>query len=358
MTRRRMARRRKDGAWPLLVALVATACAGPVATPAGGTAAPTIAPGSTGSTPGATTGAQASGLEANVEVGPGSFYLSDPQVGLAQLASYTETLTVSFAGTADGQSQTWSRSYRLQHTAQPSASLVTVEVTGDTSPPDPRFVAEAAGTAYQGDVDGTCSGRSVDPADSIVARYAPAGLLPGLMGAEEAGAELANGVTANHYTFDERAMLDTGADSTGEIWVAIDGGYVVRFLLKTTADAAYFGGGLAGTITWDYQLIDVNAVSAVALPEGCQLDVPIMADASNALVLARYVGFDTASSVTDAVAFYKQQLPSRGWQLKSEPFKGADRAVVEFAKGSQVLNLLVTTTESGTRVDLTLSVSG
>lgn len=342
-----------------LIALIVAACAGPVATPAGGSGAPSVAPGSTGATPGATPGAQASGLEASVDVGPGTFYLSDPEVGLAQLASYTATLTVSFAGTADGQSRTWSKAYRMQHTGQPAVSLVIVDVTGDTSPPDPRFVAEAAGTAYTGNVDGTCSGVSLDPGRSIVAPYAPSGLLPGLMGAEEAGAEVANGVTANHYTFDERAMLDTGgADSTGEIWVAVDGGYVVRFLLKTTADAAYFGSGLAGTITWDYQLLDVNAVSAVALPEGCQLDAPIMADASNALVLARYVGFDTASRVTDAVAFYKQQLPSRGWQLKSEPFRGADRAVVEFAKGAQVLNLLVTTTESGTRVDLTLSVSG
>ncbi len=366
--------------WVLAAAasmLIAAACqpAGPVTTPVGATVSPppgtasprpeTVPPEPTATTtaeaspsesPEMTPTAQPSALEGEFEIGPGSFFLADPHVGLDALASYTETLTVSFDGTANGQARTWSKSYRLQHTAQPTVSALVIEASGDAETPDPAVLAEAAGAAYQRSADGTCSGRPLDPANSIVVAREPAGLLPALMGAEEAGSETANGVAANHYTFDGRAMLESGGPvTTGEVWVASDGGYVIKFLRSTTADATYFGDGLPGKMTWDYELTDINQPGPIVLPAGCQLDAPIMGDSSNVLILPRYAGFDTASSVADVVAFYKQQMPSIGWAVKSEPFEGSDRAAIEFSKGAQVTTLIVTTTENGTRVDLALT---
>jgi hypothetical protein len=350
--------------WPVrniaavpMVLLVAAACqsSGPVTTPAGGTASVLPASGSPQTTPPPTT-ATGEASPADLEVGPGTFYLPDPMAGLDALASYTETLTVSFEGTADGQARTWSKTYRLQHTAQPAASVLTIEVSGDMEPPHPDLVAEAAGTTYEHDAGGTCTGRPLDPDNSALAAHDPAALLPGLVGAEEAGAEEVNGVASGHFTFDERAMLAAGvADSGGEVWVGNTGGYVVRFLLRTTADAAYFGAGLAGTMTWDYQLTDVNQLTGVAFPAGCQTDAPIMSGATNVLVLSRYAGFDTTSSVSDVVAFYKKELPKLGWAFKSAPFEGDDRAVVEFTSGEEIMNVLVTTTDTGTRVDIAVT---
>lgn len=348
----------------------ATPTSTPPATPVATASAPgSVQPGQT-ETPSATSEAspssppqgtptvQPSSGEGEVEIGPGTFFLADPQVGLDALTSYTETLTVSFNGTADGQAAAWSKSYRLQHTAQPAASVLTIEASGDAETPDPAALAEATGTAYQRDANGTCSAKALDPANSMLASREPANELPGLMGAEEAGSETANGVVATHYTFDGRALLESsGPVTTGEVWVAADGGYVVKYQRHTTGDATYFGGGLAGEMTWDYELSDINALTGVTLPDGCQLDVPIMTGASNVLSLPRYAGFDTQSSIADVMSYYEEQLSGLGWDF-TEPFKGEDRAVVEFTKGDQVLNLLITPGENGHRVDLALSSSG
>ncbi len=38
------------------------------------------------------------------------------------------------------------------------------------------------------------------------------------------------------------------AQSTGEMWVASDGGYIVKYLVTTKGDANYFGEGIDGTL--------------------------------------------------------------------------------------------------------------
>ena len=311
------------------------------------------------SPPVAGSSAQPSVLEGEVETGPGTFFLSDPKGGLGALASYTETLTVSFDGTAHGQTRTWSSVHRLQHTAQPPASLLTIEASGDADVPEPAVVAEVAGAAYQLSADGTCVSQPAEPENSILAWSEPIAQLPGLLGAEEAGSEPWNGIAANHYTFDGRAILEAGAGTTtGEIWVAADGGHVLRFVRSTTADATYFGEGIAGTMTWEYLLSDINALTSIALPAGCQLDVPIMAGATNVIVLPRFVRFSTQSSVADIAAFYSEQLAAAGWATGADPFVGDDRAAIPFEKGSQVMYLLINPGENGQRVDLGLSPGG
>jgi hypothetical protein len=339
---------------PVLI-LVTAACqsTGPVGTPTGSAAS--TPPGTVGPV---TTG-EPSVLEGEFEIGDGDFFLDDPRVGLAALASYTESLTVAFDGTIDGQPGAWSMSYRMQHTAQPTVSVLTITASGDAETPDPGVLAEADGTAYQLAADGTCSGLAMDPEQSILALSEPAGQLPGLMGAVDAGPATENGIATTRYTFDARAMLESGGPVTaGEIWMAADAGYVLKYHRTTTADATYFGDGLDGTMTWDYGLSDVNGLASIELPGGCQLDAPIMPGASNVFVDGRYAGFDTQSSIADVIAYYKGQLPGRGWAVKAEPFKSDVTAVVEFGKGGQVITLIVTTRENGRRVDLALTSGG
>jgi hypothetical protein len=348
---------RVKSAWVMLLsAVLLTAACESSAPPA---TAATGAPTESGTpTQSGTPSAQPSIAGVDVETGPGTFFLSDPRVGLDALASYTATLTVSFDGTAAGQARTWSSVSRLQHTAQPPASVLTIEVSGDAKIPEPAVVAEAAGAAYQLGADGTCASQPAEPENSILAFREPIAQLPGLVGAEAAGSEPLNGVAADHFTFDGRATLEAGAGTTtGEIWIAADGGHVLRFVRTTTADATYFGEGIAGTMTWEYVLDDINSLTSIALPAACQLGVPIMAGATNVIVLPLYVQFDTQSSIADIAAFYADQLTANGWAAGAEPFQGDDRAAIEFVKGSQSLYLLITPGENGRRVDLALSPS-
>jgi hypothetical protein len=247
----------------------------------------------------------------------------------------------------------------LQHTSEPAVSVLTIEASGDTQAPDPQVVAEADGASYELGADGRCSSRSIEPGGSIVEFREPASLLPSLLGAETAGSEPANGVSADHYTFDGRSLLESGGPTTaGEIWVASDGGHVLRYARTTTADAAYFGDGLDGKMTWDYGLSDVNALDSVTLPDACRIDAPLIRGATDVLLLPRYTGFDTQSSIAEVISFYEQELQTRGWTVSSEPYKDGVTAIVEFGKDDQVLTLIITTTESGLRVDLALGSGG
>ena len=344
-----------------LVVILQAACAASVTVspPAGTTPSPSSVASAGQSVPASQPGTETPPVEspagsADLDVGPGTFFMTDQRAGLAGLSSYTQTLTVSFDGTKDGTATRSSTVNRLQHIGQPPKSVLTVTGQGDIAPIDPAALAEWSGTAYQSDASGSCSFQPLDPDGSMLALAEPAGRLPVLLGADEAEAGQVGGTPVEHYIFDGRALLEPAVATTGEVWVASDGGYVVKFARTTTAGPNYFGGGLDGTKSWEYALTDINALTDVPLPDGCQLDAPVMAGATNILALPRYTGFDTQATLGDVIAYYKEQLPALGWEVKSEPFKEADRAAVEFAKGDQVMNLLITPGGAGLRVDLTL----
>jgi hypothetical protein len=293
-------------------------------------------------------------------LGPGSFDLPDPRAGLAELSSYTGTLTLSFEGTEAGQPQPWSSTYVVLHTREPAAILLTIEHSETISAADPVFLGEVDGTAFEIGGDGICIAHAMDVENSLVTRQEPAALLDGLLGAEEAGQETISGVGAHHYTFDERALVLYGlAESTGEIWVASDGGYILKYLRTTTGDADYFGEGIEGTMSWEYALTDINLPVALDLPQAClgiMVSAPRLPDASNVLNLPGWLAYDTSSDVAEAAAFYQEQLPGLGWTPTREPMIG-DTAILEYTQGDQTLSLMISADEATTRVNILLTRS-
>jgi hypothetical protein len=177
---------------------------------------------------------------------------------------------------------------------------------------------ELDGVAYEKPGEDFCMAQVIDPANSAVEELEPAAQLPSLFGAEEAGTEAMNGVQAAHYTFDERALTEAGLNkSTGELWLASEGGHVLRYRQATTGDENYFGEATQGTMTWDYELTQINQPVAIALPQDCPpglVEAPMMPDASNVESLPGLLRYDTVSSVEEVVSFYKQELLALGWK--------------------------------------------
>ena len=194
-----------------------------------------------------------------MEFGSGPFNLTETATGLSDLASYQAALTLSFDGTNAGQPNKWSKTYILIAQKDPAARQLRIEKSGDISDLTPVFMAEMDGVIYESWGENSCIASVIEEGGSLAERMEPAGFLNDLIGADEAGSETVNDVAANHYTFDDRALGQLErAKSAGELWVASNGGYIVRYKVTTTADAAYFGEGLAGVMTWDYELTDVN----------------------------------------------------------------------------------------------------
>jgi hypothetical protein len=330
----------------LLPLLVSLACSFLTGGPAAGTQTPDS------QTPGSAT------IQADVVFGPGAFIFPDTKAGLADLSSYKATLTLSFDGARDGKAEQWSKTYVMLTTKEPAKRQLTLEKTGNLSDLNQVFMAESDGAAYERNGENACTANVIDPENSLAKQLEPAGFLNGVIGAEDAGAESVNDVAANHYTFDERAFGQLGlAKSTGEIWVASEGGYIVKYLVTTKGNADYFGKGIEGTLTWDYELTDVNQTVTFALPADCpagMINAPLLPDASNVLKMPSVLTYDTASSLADAAAFYQKQIPDLGWALTGEPAITDTTALLSFTQGDQQMSVIVSTGDTGTVVHIVI----
>lgn len=172
-----------------------------------------------------------------------------------------------------------------------------------------------------------------------------------MVGADEAGSATINGVGANHYTFDQRALGEDGlTQSTGELWVATNGGYLVKYVLTRKANADYFGEGVEGTLTYDYELTDADKPAAIKLPDDCPpglVDAPAMSDAVNEQNFGGLLAYDTPSSVADVAAYYQKQAPDLGWKLQGSPDISDAYTVLDFSRGQQTLTVIISPTEGG-----------
>jgi hypothetical protein len=297
-------------------------------------------------------------VEADVVFGSGAFNFPDTKAGLADLSSYKATLMLSFDGTHDGQAERWSKTYVMLNTQEPAARQLIIEKTGDLISLDPVFMAEVDGAAYEKRGENACNANVIDQENSQIERLAPDAFLNFVIGADEAGSETVNDTAANHYTFDERAFGQLGlAKSTGEIWVASEGGYIVKYLVTTQGTADYFGEGIEGTLSWDYELTDVNQAVTFALPADCPaglIDAPLLPDASNVLNMPSILEYETSSNVTDAAAFYQEQIPILGWELLGEPTISDTTVVLTYTQGDQKMTIIITTDASVTTITILL----
>ena len=317
----------------------------------GGASATTSVTNATGATT-ATGSAPTTG--SNAQIGSGDFILADPRVGLDSLTSYRGTLTVSFDGTAAGQQVQWSSTSVLTRISDPASALLTIERTGDLDAADPDLVAEAAGSTFQRDAGGSCASSDLDPEASVLDALEPAAQLAGVVGGESIGGKDIDGAPASGYRFDQRAVgQDGAATTTGEVWMAVDGGYVIAYTMSATAGAELFGDGVEGTMSWEYSLTDVNASVTVDIPPECGaalLNAPLPADATNVVRFDTGLRFDTSSSPADVVAFYQQQSTAVGWVAEGEPSSDDKRGTVEFTAGDALITVVALATDAGSNV--------
>lgn len=298
-----------------------------------------------------------------VMFGSGPFDLRSTTQGLSELASYRATLTVSFDGMSEGQPQQWARTYTLLVTQSPPARQLLIENPEQAS--DQIYRAEINNTFYERRDGNPCIAREIGSLGAVAESWEPASLLDSVIGADESGTETVNNVATNHYTFDERAQGMLGsAESTGALWVASDGGYLVRYLHTTTAGPEYFGESTEGTLTWDYQLNDVNQPLVIAIPEDCPpplLDLPIMPDAAGIVQTPGLTSYMTAATVREVAAFYEEQMSAQGAQPanpplvteSSTPFIGTSAtALWGFTWSNQPILLIASSDGDTTRVQL------
>ena len=288
--------------------------------------------------------------------GPGTFNLPAPAVGLADLTSYRATLTITFEGTRAGQPEQWARTYLMLANREAGASQLTVDTAGDEAAR--IFESEINGSLYERKGSAAvCTVSVAEEGQSLADLWEPALFLLPVVGADEAGSDSLNGAAVNHYTFDERALGAANiATATGEVWVDSTAGYVVKYTLTSKGGGDYFGDEREGAATWLYELTEVNQPQALELPADCPiglLDVPLLPDAADSLNTPGMLTYTTARPMTEAAAYYQEQLPALGWQLLEAPSITDGGIVLDFTQANQQLSVIITPGETGTTVLIT-----
>lgn len=336
---------------------------------------------------------EAQAVPVEVDTGPGEFDLADTRVGLGELSGYRATLTVAFDGTNTGQSQQWSSTYEMTQTRDPMARQLTIQQTGIASEGDPQlpeYLAEKDGASYERLAGGSCTANVINPENTLMDLLEPARNLRTVFGAEAAGHESVNGIEAEKYAFDERALLRKGlSEASGEMWVAPEGSYIVRYLLTAKGDAEFFGEGVEGTMTWKYELTEAGQPIPIELPADCPsglVSAPMLPGAAIAQNLPGVLQYETATGVPEARAFYEAELAKLGWtppvsavvpegmsadeyQRAMELLKGMgmnqptpapnpDQAYLRYSRGEEELDLVITRGDASTSVLIILSRAG
>jgi len=315
-------------------------------------------------------GAEGEGEEATAEPPPGAPISGDegaPEevedvatyggVRLDSLDAYAATFEMAFAPD-DAEAQGWTYALDILTSSDPSGlrwSLsmegvppeqdlgdATVTRIGDTQYMTGEATGEAGCLIFPASIDLETS--FLTPDDLLTPDALADVLTP-------AGAETVAGQPGTRYTF-EAAALGDFQNVSGDLVIADDGGYVLRYNFAGDTATTPFSTGLEGQVTWQFEITDLSPDETVTAPEGCEIPYPLMADATDLARLPGMVVYLSPSSPEDVQAFYEQALPEAGWGRYDLPATSAGTTVLVYAREGFLLNISITAVEGGTEVQL------
>jgi hypothetical protein len=297
--------------------------------------------------------------------------LSNVTGGLASLSSYKSRFAMGFAGT-DAQGQEVDNTWTMEEDviqephAQRTAMTSTESVGGQAGQPGSFEIFTIGEVTYwvSHDADGTVSCTSMsssEPAAPQQGIFTP-DMLGGISDAKYVGTETVNGVRTKHYAWQENTMPLFGFGSVkGDVWVAADGEYTVKYRAEATGKGSFLSTTDAeGTLTVEYDLTDINGSFAIEAPSECQgpaTDIPVMADAQDKATFGDTISYSSPSALTDVVAFYQTEMPQAGWQASGEPSNMEGFAMLEFTKEVRTAQLMLTYDTDAQTTSVIISLS-
>lgn len=354
----------------VLLALLITACGQSAATatpvPAAAptkaaVAAPTsAAPAATVVPPTATRAAEKPAATATVD---DTLSLNDRETGLDKLKSYRLHWVAEWKSTDAGKAEAGTWDWTAEYTANPPVSHITWSMLDKSQPQTEWWQTADAFYMLSRDADGKtqCTVMSEEGKVNDVQEglFNPSSL-GSVKGAKYVGTDDVNGVRAKHYKYDESAAtLGAGVKVSGDIWVAVDGGFVVRET-TTWKGAGLFGQESAtaqGEGKWTWELSDVNKALTVKPPDSCQskaAGLPIMKDATEKTTMGDIIMYKSASTLADVTAFYEKEMVAAGYTMGEKQDMG-DITMLSFEKAGD--NVVVTITTDAGKTQVMINVS-
>jgi hypothetical protein len=296
-----------------------------------------------------------------------SLSLASRDTGLDALTSYRLSWHAEWKSMDQGKADQGAWDWIEEYTSDPKAHHLSMS-TPDSSDPTKTSAFEMwqiGDTSYmKNGADQTCTSFSSEGAGNDIQKgtFNPS-MLGSIEDAKYVGRDTVNGIPTKHYKYNSKSgMLAALGEASGETWVATDGGYVVKDMVKWTGGGGLFGLGASTTATgdgsWTWELSDANKPFEIKPPAGCegsQLDLPMMPDASEKSRFGDMISYKTAGKPADVATFYKKELAAAGWKPEGDPTEMGDVVMLNYAKDDQKLGVMITASDGAMQVILTVS---
>jgi hypothetical protein len=262
----------------------------------------------------------------------------DQIVGLEGLDSYRAQITVSMTGISDGEDVESTLEMLIEFVREPLAQHLVISAAGMEGAEGfediEMYIVED--TMYMNLAGQWISAPADEGVLDDVSFLDADDMLDDVCGGTREKDTTLNGVEVHHWSFtledmegcltpEEMEEIGVLSDAGGELYVAVDGNYVVRmefFFEGEQLDASVGGEDQLldeGRIEMTYDVSDVNADITIELPpealEGATVpeDVPVMADAEEVASFMGMITYNSPSDTAIVAEFYEEALPANGW---------------------------------------------
>jgi hypothetical protein len=294
--------------------------------------------------------------------------LETAAANLDNFDSYRLDMTLTFAGSVDGDPRSGTMRFQTAFVAEPSASQVVVSFEGDlsegTEGVESLTFTEIGDRSYTVLPGFGCMTGSADGLGGMTGEFDDfadtENILGEIRGADYLGEETIGGVRTFHYRFDE-SQLDPDSDfdeMEGHIYVGQENPYIVRMVVDGTGRLDLFDEEAieASTMYLEYNITDVNVPIVIEAPAECigaGSEYPVMDGATNLASMAGFTSYEVNASLEDVVAFYEKQLAAQGYSSGETQTLFEGGAFLTFTQNGTTLNVTLSEDEGKVSVLLT-----
>jgi hypothetical protein len=296
--------------------------------------------------------------------GDGPLSLQSRQAGLDQLKSYRINFTFEWKSTETGNSDSGSLNWLEEYSSDPQGLhwVLSSQDSTKTLANNIEFWQIGNTTYMQTNDQGKAqcfSFSSEDQKNQLTKGLFSPDMLGNVSNAKYVGTETVNNVKTKHYQYDKAATLTVFGQVSGDIWVATDGGYVVKEQVNFTGGRGLFSSTNAkGDGKWLWELTDADQPVAVKAPDNCGgagADLPVMEDAVEKTTMGDMITYKSPSKLADVAAFYQKQMPAAGWTAQGDPQITDEFAQLEFSKDGQTAQIMLSVESDKTSVLITVA---
>jgi len=280
-------------------------------------------------------------------------YNFDQASDLSALNSYRTHYTFNWEGTKAGQQEVGSWEALEQFVRQPLARRVLWTTTSAGQTANFEFI-QVGKDLYMNSGAGwiVMTSTETDIFKDSPFLGKPFDVISGNRGTLAERDVLVNGVSTNHYTFDESTLgADLGlgaiAKARGDVWVSPESKVVVKYVVHYEGKNLVIGGSEEGRLDLAFDLMDINKPITIVPPAGVKpplpADIPIPDDVTKLTAVSGAINYKTSKSVEEVTAYYEAQMPASGWTKGQSGVPG----MMSFTKGDRTAQIVVQA-EAGT----------